>query len=63
MNSINTSLLCGEESIRPAKKFFHPSSDQDTLAGCEDPVQLGRRVDREGGVMFVRTGKESGQRH
>ena len=62
MNSINTSLLCGEESIRPAKMFFHPSSVQDSLAGCEDQVQVGRRMDREGGVMFVRTGKQSGQR-
>ena len=62
VNSINTSLLCGEPDLRPVKVLFrsHSLETGDTTQ-CGDTLSLAlaRRRDMRGGSQFVRTGNVS----
>ena len=62
MNSINTSLLCGEPDLRPVKVLFQSYSlETGATTQCGDTLGLvlARRRDRRGGSQFVRTGNVS----
>ena len=62
VNSINTSLLCGEPNLRPVKVLFQSySSEEGSTSQCGEvrSVLLARRRDRRGGTQFVRTGNIS----
>ena len=62
MNSINTSLLCGEPNLRPVKVLFQSYSLEEgatTQCGRTLGLMLARRRDRRGGSTFVRTGNVS----
>ena len=62
VNSINTSLLCGEPNLRPVKVLFQSYSlEEGSTSQCGQvrSVLLARRRDRRGGAQFVRTGNIS----
>jgi len=62
VNSINTSLLCGEPNLRPVKVLFQSyTSEEGSIRQCGDvvSVMLARRRDMVGGTQFVRTGNIS----
>ena len=62
MNSINTSLLCGEPNLRPVKVLFQSyTSEEGSIRQCGDvvSVMLARRRDVRAGTQFVRTGNIS----
>ena len=63
VNSINTSLLCGEPNLRPVKILFQSwSPEEGSSLQCGQTVSLllARRRDRRGGSQFVRTGGGGG---
>ena len=62
VNSINTSLLCGEPNLRPVKVLFQSyNTEEGSVSQCGDivSVMLARRRDRRAGSQFVRTGNIS----
>ena len=62
VNSINTSLLCGEPNLRPVKVLFQSyNTEEGRISQCGNmmSVLLARRRDRVGGSQFVRTGNVS----
>ena len=63
VNSINTSLLCGEPNLRPVKILFQsysPGEGSSLQCGQTVSLLLARRRDSRGGSQFVRTGGAGG---
>ena len=56
VNSINTSLLCGEPGLRPVSVLFRPGG---TGRCKEPPLLLARHRDPRGGSQFVAPGNNS----
>ena len=52
VNSIQTSLVCGEPNKRPLKILFQPSAGQPPLSDCGERQQLTRRSGGRGGSSW-----------